>query len=102
MLVIFPALFRVFTDGDTKRRILVVKANILVKLDEPMVNKSKGMGMMAMGLLMPTWQGNRTSGGGSGDSGDSDDARKANTNGTRVRRGDNGEGAEENEANIDA
>lgn len=51
MLVLTPALLR--EQGDGKRRILVCKPTVLVKLDEPMGKRSRGI--KALGSWTPSW-----------------------------------------------
>lgn len=53
MLVVTPALLRV--QGDGKSKMLVCKPRILVKLDEPM--QKRGKGIKALGLYAPSWLG---------------------------------------------
>ena len=79
MLVISPALLRIVSEGEKRRKVLVAKPNILVKLDEPMMKKSRGMGMRAMGLLTPAWLGGSGGGGAENSETDDRDARDSNT-----------------------
>lgn len=53
MLVITPALLRDQKDG--RSRILICKPTVLVKLDEPMGKRSRGM--RALGAWTPSWFG---------------------------------------------
>lgn len=52
-LVVSPALLRVHGDG--KGRVLVCKPTVLVKLDEPM--GKRGRGIKALGAWTPSWFG---------------------------------------------
>lgn len=53
MLIVSPALLRVQKDG--KGKVLICKPTILVKLDEPMGKRSRGI--KALGSWTPSWFG---------------------------------------------
>ena len=63
VLVVCPALVRALRDG--KGRVVVCKATVLVKLDEPMGKRARS-GMMALGAWTPGWLGGGGGGGGDG------------------------------------